>query len=90
VIGFIRDGAGENYPEPGKGRREDDLAKCALAIEIVGEPGRLMTARQPRAVSHRALGIDVDQESLHPPPGKRGGEIDCGGGFADSSFLAYD
>jgi hypothetical protein len=49
-----------------------------------------MAARQSGAVAHRALRIDVDQESLHPPPGKRGGEIDSGGGFADSSFLAYD
>src|SRR6185312_5964182 len=51
--------------------------------------GRVVTARESGAVPHRALRIDVDQQGLHPASRERGGEVDCGGGFADSSLLAY-
>src|SRR5258707_15454850 len=49
-----------------------------------------MPAREPRAVAHRSLWIDVDEQGLHSPPRERGGEIYSSGGFADSSLLAYD
>ena len=37
-----------------------------------------------------ALGIDIDQKDVLPRQCELCGEIDCGGGLADASFLVCD
>src|SRR5207237_10843634 len=60
------------------------------AVQIVGEARGLVAALQSRTIPDGALWIDVDQQRLHAASRECCGEIDCGGGFADSSLLAYD
>ena len=33
------------------------------------------------------LGVEIDEQGMDFPFSERGGEIDCGGGLADATFL---
>ena len=90
MIRRVGNRSGENYPQPRQCSGEDDLAETAIAVEIIGEPGGLVSAREAGAVTHRALRIDVDEQRFHSAARECGGEIYCGSGFANSSLLAYD
>ena len=47
-----------------------------------------MALFQSRAVAHRALRVDVDDERLEAAARERRSKIDCCGGFAYSALLA--
>src|SRR5206468_10328921 len=90
VIRRIRYRSGENHSQPGKGGRQNDLSETAVSVEVVSESRGLVAAREARPVADRTLRIDVDKQRLHSAARECCGEIYCGGGFADSSLLAYD
>ena len=49
-----------------------------------------LRAFQAQSAGGIALGIQVHQQDLGTCEGKVGGQVDGGGGFADSAFLAGD
>src|SRR5437763_591128 len=56
----------------------------------MGEARILLIAAKTNPIAHRALGIDVDNQSLEPAPRKCRGEVHRGCGLSYSAFLTDD
>lgn len=57
---------------------------------LVLEEGVVFEGLDAEAGSRVALGVEVDQQRFLACQGKGSGEVDCGGGFANATFLICD